>query len=174
MAVLCSLLLVASGAQAAASPWTTADQAGVANVAGVAVSPSGNWAAVATTTLELYRTFYGGHDNRGADPSGAAVAAFCGAAGAACGQAAFHNDSLLAFVANASLYVSRYDAARAAWSEPLALDTGGDAPLAIAWAPHGREIAYSAAVMLRAANCSGGGGGAPRHPRAAPLEADIR
>ena len=41
-----ALLLGAAAAAAAPSEWTTAQQAGVANVAGVALSPSGQWAAV--------------------------------------------------------------------------------------------------------------------------------
>ena len=87
-------LLGAAATAAAPSEWTTAQQAGVANVAGVVLSPSGQWAAVQAATLELCT----GAGARSA--AGAAVAAFCNAsactlptfapsaaAGAFCGRA---------------------------------------------------------------------------------------
>lgn len=145
--MMLSLLLLVAGAE---SPWTTVDQAGVANVAGVTVSPDGRWAAAATTTLELFAVEKtgGSADEQPGDQSGGAVSGFCNATGAACAQAAFSaNGTSLAFVSNSSLYVSHLLRA-GTWSSPLALNTGGDAPLAFVWAPHGGEIAYSAAVML--------------------------
>ena len=122
---------------AGAAAWTTADQAAVANVAGVAVSPSAEFVVVETSTLEVH------HANGTKSAGGAAVSAFC--AGAACAQAAFSSKSSLAFVSNSSLWVSHL--VGASWSAPKMVDTSGKPPLAFVWHPGGAEIAYSAAVL---------------------------